>query len=81
MAGGLLASPRTGGRVTQHIVRHVGIAMDDDKLVRLKELAEYIKTNMEQKQVPSLFQPEQTDTVGIGSPQEGRTPPSTGTAG
>ena len=34
---------REGGKVKQRIVRHVGYANDEDELVRLKDLAEYLK--------------------------------------
>lgn len=55
----IVASQRAGNRVRQRIVRHVGIAMNDDELVRLKELGEYIKSRMEQQSAPSLFKPDQ----------------------
>lgn len=55
----IVAGERSGNRVRQRIVRHVGIAKNDDELVRLKELAEYIKANMEQEHAPSLFKPDQ----------------------
>jgi transposase len=43
------------GKVKQRIVRHVGIAMDDDEHARLIELATHIKTKIEVEQTPSLF--------------------------
>lgn len=54
----IVASERVGTKVKQRIVRHVGIAMNEDELVRLRELAEYIKTNLEEETSPSLFHPD-----------------------
>ena len=42
-----MQSVRVGDKVKQKIVRHIDIAMDDDELVRLKELAEVVKANIE----------------------------------
>src|SRR3990172_4846087 len=55
----IVSSERAGEKVRQCIVRHVGVALNDDELVRLKELAEYIKANMEHGHTPSLFKPDQ----------------------
>ncbi len=55
----IVASERDGGRVRQRIVRYVGIAMNEDELKRLKDLAEYIKANIEHQSEPSLFQPDE----------------------
>ena len=54
----LVESVRSGGKVRQRIVRHVGIAMDDDELVRLKELGEFIKAKISDERQPGLFPPE-----------------------
>ena len=54
----LVESVRAGGKVRQRIVRHVGIAMDDDELVRLKELGEFIKAKISDERQPGLFPPE-----------------------
>lgn len=45
------------GKVKQKIVRHVGVAQNDDELVRLRDLAEYIKANIEDERHPRLFEP------------------------
>ena len=50
----LVESVRQGDKVKQKIVRHVGIAMDDDELLRLKELAHVIKAKIEANHQPSL---------------------------
>lgn len=53
-------SIRRGESVKQVIARHVGIAMDDDELERLKTLAEYIRVKLEQERSQNLplFEPE-----------------------
>ena len=42
----IVESFRDGHKVRQKILRHVGIAMDDDELIKLKELGEYIKSKL-----------------------------------
>ncbi|MEK6750500.1 MAG: IS1634 family transposase, partial [Pseudomonadota bacterium] len=49
---------RVDGKVKQKIVRHIGIAMDDESLARLLELAEYEKAQLEAQHQPQLFSPE-----------------------
>ena len=49
---------RTGDNVRQRIVRHIGIALDDDELVRLKHLAEVVKAKLQAQTQPELFPPE-----------------------
>ena len=44
-------------RQSIQIVRHVGIAMDDDELAQLKILAEVIKAKIEAQHKPGLFSP------------------------
>ena len=56
----LVESVRHGDKVKQKIVRHVGIAMDDDELLRLKELAHVIKAKIEANHQASLFGPEES---------------------
>ena len=56
----LVESVRTGGKVKQKILRHIGIAMDDDELQRLKELGELVKAKLEAQHQSSLFTPEMT---------------------
>jgi transposase len=43
----IVESARDGDKVRQKIVRYVGIAMDDDELRRLIDLAEHIKVKLE----------------------------------
>lgn len=54
----LVESVRSGNTVRQKIVRHVGIAMDEDELVKLKDLAEVVKAKLEADTQPELFRPE-----------------------
>jgi hypothetical protein len=49
----------SNGKVKQRIVRHIGIAMNEDELSRLMELALYIKTKLEVERTPSLFSVEE----------------------
>ncbi len=43
----LVESVRDGTAVRQRIVRHIGIALDEDELVRLKDLAEVVKAKLQ----------------------------------
>ena len=54
----LVESVRDGRKVKQRIVRHIGIAMDEIELVRLKDLAEVVKASLEADTQPELFPPE-----------------------
>ena len=54
----LVESIRTGKTVRQKIVRHIGIAMDAEELVRLKDLAEVVKAKLQAHTQPELFPPE-----------------------
>jgi transposase len=55
----IVASVRQGENVRQKIIRHVGIAMDEEELVLLKELAQVTKARLEAEHQPQLFPPEQ----------------------
>ena len=55
----IVSSVRVDGNVKQKIVRHVGIAMDEEELARLKELAEVIKAKLETDHQPQLFPPDE----------------------
>lgn len=55
----IVQSIRKGDAVSQKIVRHVGIAMDDSELEQLKLLAESIKIKLEADSQELLFSPEQ----------------------
>lgn len=55
----IVQSLRKGERVTQRIVRHVGMAYDDDEVKKLKLLAESIKLKLEAGGQQFLFKPEE----------------------
>ena len=55
----IVASIRKGDKVTQKIIRHVGIAMDEDELEKLKLLAESIRIKLEADGQEFLFSPEE----------------------
>ena len=54
----LVESVRDGNTVRQKIVRHIGIARDEDQLVKLKDLAEVIKAKLQADTQPQLYRPE-----------------------
>ena len=55
----IVQSVRKGGTISQKIVRHIGIAYDDDELGKLKLLAESIKLKLEAQQQMFLIPPEE----------------------
>jgi len=64
----IVQSVRRGSSVVQKIVRHVGMAYDEDELKSLKDLAESIKVKLEAGGQQFLFKPE--DIVTLGKPQK-----------
>ena len=61
----IVASERIGDKVKQRIVRYVGVAMNDEELVKMKELAEFIKANLEAESAPALFRPDELARMAI----------------
>ena len=61
----IVASERSGDKVKQRIVRYVGIAMNDEELIKMKELAEFIKAGLEAESVPTLFRPDELARIVI----------------
>lgn len=55
----IVQSVRKGSTVSQKIVRHIGIAYDNDELEKLKWLAESIKLKLEAQQQMFLISPEE----------------------
>lgn len=53
------------GKVKQRIVRHVGVAMNDDELRRLRDVAEFVKANIEAERQPTLCTPEELAQMAI----------------
>jgi len=56
----IVASVRDGAKVKQKIIRHVGIAMNDAELEKLKDVAGFIKSQIEEEHQPSLFSAEES---------------------
>ena len=65
----IVESVRKGSHVSQKIVRHVGIAMDDEEMAQLKQLAESIKQKLEEEiqNRGLLFPPETLAKMGAES--------------
>ena len=61
----IVQSVRDGNKVKQKIVRHVGMALSDFELEKLKDLAEYIKANIENEDKPMLYKPEELAELAI----------------
>ena len=57
----LVESVRVNGLVSQKIVKHIGIALDDAELVELKLLAESIKRKLELENILPIFTPEELE--------------------
>ena len=55
----IVQSVRKGNKVSQKIIRHVGIATDDSEIEQLKNLAESIKAKLEEDNQLPLFPPEE----------------------
>lgn len=65
----IVESVRDGDKVKQKILRHVGIAQSDFELVKLKELAEFICSQIEEERQPKLFSAETAAQLAIQSKQ------------
>ena len=61
----LVESHRKDGKIRQRIVRHIGIAMDEDELQRLRDLGEYVKVKLEAESQPTLFPAEDLAQMAI----------------
>ena len=70
----LVEGVRDGGKVRQRIVRHIGVAMDEDELERLRQLGEYVKAKLEDEHQPSLFAPEKIadQVIRVGRQGDGK---------
>jgi transposase len=66
----IVENVREGDLVKQKIIRHIGLALDDDELRRLKELAEYIKSKIENEHQVTLWPPEEMAEMAIKARQE-----------
>jgi transposase len=65
----IVQSIRKGERVTQKIIRHVGMAYDEDELEKLKLLAESIRMKLEAGAQQFLFKPEEIVKLGESKKQ------------
>ena len=63
----IVESVREGNNIKQVIVRHVGVARNEKELMRMKDLAEYIKAQIEFDHTPSLFTPEEVAKEAINA--------------
>ena len=70
----LVEGARDGGKVRQRIVRHIGVAMDEDELERLRQLGEYVKAKLEDERQPLLFAPEKIaeQVIRVGRHGDGK---------
>ena len=70
----LVEGARDGGKVRQRIVRHIGVAMDEDELERLRQLGEYVKAKLEDERQPLLFAPEKIadQVIRVGRQGDGK---------
>lgn len=63
----IVESVRDGQKVHQRIVRHVGVALNEEELVQLKQLAEHIKAEIEEEHAPTLLGAEKMAKLAINS--------------
>jgi transposase len=61
----IVENVRIGTVVRQRIVRHVGVARNEMELSKLKDMAEYIKSNMENELQPKLFESDVLAEIAI----------------
>lgn len=61
----LVESVRDGNKVKQKIVRHMGMATNDQEVKKLLELGEWLKAQIEEQHQPSLFGPEMTHQITL----------------
>jgi len=59
----IVQSLRRGNNISQKIVRHIGIAMDDDELAKLKMLAESVRIKLESGAQQLIFSPEELHDI------------------
>ncbi|MHB9127410.1 MAG: IS1634 family transposase [Candidatus Humimicrobiaceae bacterium] len=59
----IVQSIRAADKVTQRIVRHIGVAKDEAELEKLKILAQSIKTKLEARGQQYLFKPEEVTSL------------------
>jgi len=68
----IVQSVRTGKKVSQRIVRHVGSALNEIEIIKLKEVAEYILATLQTETQPSFFPSEELAEMAIVSRRKQR---------
>ena len=59
----IVESKRFGGKVRQRIVKHIGVAFDDEELEELKSLAHSIKVKLELSEQLPVYSPEDIEKL------------------
>jgi hypothetical protein len=67
----IVKNVRKDGKVRQVIVRHIGMAKDEEELKYFIRLAEFIKAELENEHQPSLFSPEELALEAIRAREKG----------
>jgi transposase len=63
----IVHSERVGSKVNQKIIKHVGIAFDDNELEELKSLAASLKTQLESENQLPLYSPEEINAMALNT--------------
>lgn len=61
----IVDSKRTGNKVSQTIIRHIGSAINEYEIEKLIELAEYVKARLEEETKPQIFPAEELAELAI----------------
>lgn len=67
----LVESYRHDGKARQRVVRHIGVALDEEELQRLRDLGEYVKAKLETDAQPALFPAEDLAQLAVDARQRG----------
>lgn len=65
----LVESYRQDGQARQRVVRHIGVALDEEELQRLRDLGEYVKAKLETDAQPALFPAEDLAQLAVDARQ------------
>jgi hypothetical protein len=65
----LVASYRQDGQAPQRVLRHIGVALDEEGLQRLRNLGEYVKAKLETDAQPALFPAEDLAQLAVDARQ------------
>jgi transposase len=61
----IVNSQRIGSKVKQKIIKHVGVALDDNELQELKSLAVSLKAELESKNQLPLYSPQEIEDMAV----------------